>query len=439
MKKRHFIKVIPALTVLIFVICILLWKREVAENGDDQYEEAANPQTVEEDTEHGNVEEPAEEDDNITDTGNQFLAEKKVKEKAELMDYAELPIEEFIRETGIPLCQDQDDQDSWSAEEGLIIVGAEVKDGSIVNLSIWVKSCGQPEEEKRDAVERFPYVLGGVNLNEDISLLEKNVLKNASMVSGEGPGYYYYTGMELSGLGIERLTIMSAGTTADTVKADVDMSLKEMTEGLTYIWGEKVNQKEGSRNDKLEVSENPYTELPGYYAQQKNVDNTVVWIKYPYITIPDNPEMAQNVNGLILETVERIENETYRKTDENVIVQADYMITYMTSKFVSITFRVYVTGNDTEKTPWQYCNINMEKNGEKAVLSDIGITRDDVFRACNACWYQVDTENYMEEYDTNWNQFQITPVKYVLYVKPSPEDKKLSAVKDVIPIEIFRI
>ena len=45
----------------------------------------------------------------------------------------------------------------------------------------------------------------------------------------------------------------------------------------------------------------------------------------------------------------------------------------------------------------------------------------------------------MEAYDTNWNQFQITPVKYVLYVKPSPEDKELSAVKDVIPIEIFRI
>lgn len=165
MKKRHFIKAIPALIVLIFVICILLWKMEVAENGDDQYEEAANPQTVEEDTEHGNVEEPTEDDANITDTGNQFLAEKKVKEKAELMDYAELPIEEFIRETGIPLCQDQDDQDSWSAEDGLIIVEAEVKDGSIVNLSIWVKSRRQSEEAKRDAVERFPYVLGGVNLN----------------------------------------------------------------------------------------------------------------------------------------------------------------------------------------------------------------------------------------------------------------------------------
>lgn len=268
---------------------------------------------------------------------------------------------------------------------------------------------------------------------------EKNVLKNASMVSGEGPGYYYYTGMELSGLGIERLTITSAGTTADTVKADVDMSLKELAGGVTYIWREKVNQKEGSRNDKLEVSESPYTELPGYYAQQENIDKTIVWIKYPCIVIPDNPEMTQNVNDLILETVEMIENKTYRRTDENVIVRADYMITYMTSKLVSITFRVYVTGNDTEKTPWQYCNINMEKNGEKAVLSDIGMTKDDVFRACNACWYQVDTESYMEEYDTNWNQFQITPVKYVLYVKPSPEDKELSAEKDVIPIEIFRI
>lgn len=54
--------------------------------------------------------------------------------------------------------------------------------------------------------------------------------------------------------------------------------------------------------------------------------------------------------------------------------------------------------------------------------------------AANSQTVEEDTE-----YDTNWNQFQITPVKYVLYVKPSPEDKELSAVKDVIPIEIFRI
>lgn len=425
------------LAALIFAICILLWKRELPESGDDQYEEAVNPQTVE-DTEHGNVEEPAEDDGNITDTGNQFLAEKKVKEKTELMDYAELSVEEFIKETGIPLCQMPEYPDSWCAEDGLITVGADVKDSRIVNLSIQIRSRGQSEEAKRDAVERFPYVLGGVNLNEDISLLEKNVLKNASMVSGKGQGYYYYTGMELSGLGIERLTITSAGTTADTVIADVDMSLKEMTEGLTYIWGEKVHQKEGSRNDRLTISESPYTELPGYYVQQEKIDQTVVWIKYPCIAIPDNPEMEQNVNALILETVERIENETYGKTDENVIVRADYMITYMTSKFVSITFRVYVTGSDGEKAPWQHCNINMEKNGEKAVLSDIGITRDDVLEACNACWYQVDTESYMKEYDTNWNQFKITPIEYVLYVKPSPEDKELSAVKDVIPVEIFR-
>lgn len=426
------------LAALMFAIYSLLWKRGVAESGGVQYGEEAGSQTVEEGIEYRKVEEPAEDDGNITDTGNQFLAEKKVKEKAELMNYAELSVEEFIKETGIPLCQMPEYPDSWCAEDGLITVGADMKDGRIVNLSIQIRSCGQSEEAKRDAVEKFPYVLGGVSLNEDTSLLGKNVLKDASMVSGEGPGYYYYTGMELSGLGIERLTITSGGTAADTVTADVDMSLKEAAEGLTYIWGEKVCQKEGSRNDRLAVSESPYTELPGYYVQQENIDQTVVWIKYPCIAIPDNPEMEQNVNALILETVERIENETYGKTDENVIVRADYMITYMTSKFVSITFRVYVMGSDGEKAPWQYCNINMEKNGEKAVLLDIGITRDDVLEACNACWYQVDTESYMKEYDTNWNQFKITPLGYVLYVKPSPEDKELSAKKKVIPVEIFR-
>lgn len=53
------------------------------------------------------------------------------------------------------------------------------------------ENLGEPaEEEKRDTVERFPYVLGGINLNEEISLLEKNVLKNASLVSG-GYGELY--------------------------------------------------------------------------------------------------------------------------------------------------------------------------------------------------------------------------------------------------------
>lgn len=440
MKKRYFIKAFLVLTALMFVICLLLWKRRVIESGNVQYKRAVEKQTAEKESiGYENSKECVEEDSNITDTNSRFLAEEKVKEKAELMDYAGLSVEEFIRETGIPLCQTPEYPDSWCAEDGLIIVGADVEDDRILNLSICVKSYGQSEEAKMNAIERFPYVLGGVSLNEDIFCLEKTVLKNACMVSGEGPGYYYYTGMDLSGLGIERLTLMSTGTAVDTVIADVDMSLKEMAGALTCIWGERVYQKEGNRNNQLTVSENPYTKLPEYYAKQENVDKTVVWIKYPCIDIPDNPKMERNVNDLILETVERIENETYRKTDKNVIVQADYMITYMTSRFVSITFRVYVSGNGEERTLWQYCNINMEKNGEKAVLSDIGITREDVLEGCDACWFQVDTESYMEEYDTNWNQFKITPVKYVLYVKPSPEDKELSDEKDSVPIEIFRI
>lgn len=327
MKKGYFVKVFMALAALIFVIYILLWYRSI-EKRNDQYKEITEPQTKEgEETKDKNTKECAEADSNFTDTNNQFLAEKKVTEKTELMKFAELSIEEFIEETGIPLCRTPDNPDSWRAEDGLIVVGADVKDGVIVSLSICVKNYKESEEAIKDAVEKFPYTLGGVNLNEDISILEKNALKNAARVSGEGPGYYYYTGMDLSRMGIERLTLMSGGTTADTVRADVDMSLKEMAGELTYIWGEKVYQKEGNRNDQLTVSERPYTELPNYYAQQENIDKTIVWIKYPCINIPGNPEMAKNANDLILETVEKIENETYRKTDENVIVRADYMIT----------------------------------------------------------------------------------------------------------------
>lgn len=395
-----------------------------------------------------------EEDQNMAESGEtknrelediqivdkEFSAEEKgweanIKEdKIELMNYIELPLEDFIKETGLSLKPDQESKNVWKTENNVIRVST--KQDRIIGLSI-SQLVGDEEIKQLILTEGFPYTIAGISLNDEISHLEKDLLKDASYVSG-GSGYSCYTSLDLSKMGIDVLTLINMGK-VDGIYVNFDFSLKKNAEELEYIWEEKIYQKEGVQNNQLKIVEKPCGEIPEYNKQLRNIDKTIIWIRYPHIEISGRPEMTQNINNLILETVEKIEDKTYRRTDENVVVKADYMITYMTSKFVSITFRVYVTGNDVERTPWQYCNINMEKNGEKAVLSDIGLTREEISEACDSSWYPVDKESYMEEYDTNWNHYRITPVKCILYVKPLPEDKELSDAKDSIPIEIFRI
>lgn len=349
--------------------------------------------------------------------------------KIELTDYLELSIEEFVEETGIFLFQDTE-ENVWKTKDDMVYV--ETDDNGIAYLSISKLMMDNKSEELPDT-EKVCYTIAGISLNDELSVLEKTILKNATKETGGGC-YSYYTSLELSRLGIERMTLI--GTPVDSIEIYIDLSLKESSKDLKCNWEEKIIQKEGEQNDKLRVCENPYEEMQIYDKQEDKIDKTLIWIKYPYFDIAEKPEMTQNINYLIAETVKRIEDETYRKTDENIIVQADYMITYMTSKFISITFRVYVVGDDIDKRPWQYCNINLLQNGKGATLSDIGLTREQIVTACNASLTVADTENYLKGYDKNWYQYRITPVKYVLYVKSMNEETQNEY--DFIPVELFR-
>ena len=200
--------------------------------------------------------------------------------------------------------------------------------------------------------------------------------------------------------------------------------------------------KEGTRNDKLAVCEISDSVMAGSDEKQENIDKTILSIKYPCMEVPGNPEMTQNINNLILEKVEQIEDKTYKKTDENIIVQAEYMITYMTSKFISISFRADVTGNAMEKPLWLFCNINITENGEGATLADVGITKEDIVTACDASSKSLnlvlDVEEYLEMYDINWDQFRILPTECLIYVPVLNEDTGLSDEDDVCSIRLIK-
>lgn len=364
---------------------------------------------------------------------NSFSSEesKAITKQIELTDYIELSVMEFIEETGIMLQQDAENKNIWKTEDNTIWV--ETENDQIIYLSI--SRLTEENESKQPVEENSVITVAGISLGDEISRLRETVLKGAEMET-EGGCCFYYTSLDLSRLGIERLALVN--TTVDCIEAYFDLSLKKSSEGLEYIWEEKVLQKEGSQNDMLETTEDACVEMQKYYEHPEYIDKTIVQIRYPYLEIPEKPVITQNANNLILETVKRIEEETYQKTDRNIIVQADYMITYITSRFISITFRVYVTGRDIEEKPWQYCNINMTKNGEGATLSDIGLSRNEIYTACSNAQYKVDIEDYMKAYDTGWNQYRITPTKYVLYVKVLDENKESQNNEKILAIELFR-
>lgn len=359
-------------------------------------------------------EEVQNESENVQDTDKAVRTEEtgatgevEEQKKIELTDYAALPVEEFIKETGIPLYKKE--EGTWRTEDDTVWVYTNTDDGSIASLSV-----GGWEAADR---EKAAYTVAGINLDDDISDLEHTILKDTGYWS-RGSGYSDYTGLYLSKLGIETLTLTNSGDgKVDTIYAYFDMSLKEGTEDLEYNWCAKVRQKEGVRNDRLETTEDPYAVMPDRLMLSEEIEKTVVWIRYPSIEIPGKPEMTENINNLILETVDQIEEKTCRKTDENIIVQAYYVIPYMTSKFISITFRVEVKHNGEDAwTSWQYCNINIAKNGEGATLADLGITREDVITACGASQIPLDVEGYLKEYDTRWNQLEILPIEYWIFV-----------------------
>lgn len=236
----------------------------------------------------------------------------------------------------------------------------------------------------------------------------------------------FYGSLYLSKFGIEVLHLWHDAGEIDVLSVEIDQSLKENAEDLEYIWEERVCQKEGSRNDRLKLSQEPYTEFPERYREMENIDETFVWTRYPYLVIPGKPEMEKNANEVIIEAVEKMWENTYGSTDENIIVDAEYDFSYITSKLISIYFYIRIKDSSGWKNLWRYCNINIAENGRKAYLADVGISKEKVAARCEAGneFGPVDTERFLESYDTNWDQYYISPTEYTIIVKPLYEEEE---------------
>ena len=350
-----------------------------------------------------------------------------VKEKIELTDYADLPIEEFMEETGIAL--QHRENNLWATEDEDIWVKTD--QGRIVHMSI-SKLLYDSESGKFSIDEKwFPYTLAGISPNDNRMDLENGVLKGGSAVN-QGMGYHYYSNLYLSKMGIEKLTLVAAlgyGEVVDTIDVDLDMSLKENAEGLEYVWKEKVMEKSGTCNDKLTEGDGSYAEVADWYNETGEVNKTGVWIKYPYLEIEGNAEMTKNANAVISEAIEKVEDRAYKSSDENVILCVDYIISYVSSKLISITFIADVTDESKKDRFWQRCNINIAKNGEKAYLADLGFTKENIAEACSMAGVNpANIEAYLDDFDTNWDQYRIEPMKYYLYVPALDESDGLVVV-----------
>lgn len=173
------------------------------------------------------------------------------KEKIELMDYIEFPIEQFIEETGIPLYQDHDNANLWRTEDDIVYVG--VKNDRIVSLSI-SRLVGNKQIKQLIMEEKFPYILAGICLNDDISSVERTVLKDACHEEGM-LNEEYYTSLWLSQLGIKYLKLCHDECGIGNISVNYDSTLKENAENLEYIWEKREIHKSGIQNDKLAVSE----------------------------------------------------------------------------------------------------------------------------------------------------------------------------------------
>lgn len=385
MKTKEFL---IALSLIIFIFIILgntksidVGKREernAIESSIIESKEEEKRQNYE--NEIPNIDESSKNIDKESQNEGKEVQDKNGKKKIELTDYVEFSIGEFIEKTRMPLLPKQGEKGVWNTADHTIRIKTD-KDKIIYISMSWFE--GNDEAKQLIESGEFPYTMAGISLNDKVLYPEDTILEDASRVSGGGTGVDYYTSPDLSGLGIERL-VLGKDETVKSIEAGIDLSLKKSAENLEYIWEERVEQKEGISNDELAVCESPYIEMPEAYMNQDNIAKTVVWVKYPYLEIPGNPQMEQNANSVISETIEAIENSTYKKTSKNVLVQADYMITYMTSKFISVMFRVHIIDDEKEEKIWKCCNINMAKNGEAALLKDLGITEEEIIMACES-------------------------------------------------------
>ena len=59
----------------------------------------------------------------------------------------------------------------------------------------------------------------------------------------------------------------------------------------------------------------------------------------------------------------------------------------------------------------------MAKNGEAALLKDIGITKEEIIMACNSQKELIDIDAYVEDYDTKWDGYCIRPDMYIFFVQ----------------------
>ncbi len=427
MKRKDYAKICCVLAVLTAVVFILYQSKyskdeeEISRSVPELQEAVAQEQKEknqggkEQRRENGSVE------------VEKILEEEKKREKIELMDYVELSVEEFIEKTGIPLSQI--DEDIWNTENAENIwypenasVWLKTDHDRIVHLSVRMEHTGN--EKEAVFAEAFPYTLAGIRMDMSASHYKETLLRDAAI---ENVSYNSddYTNLELSKRGIERLRLWESMDIIDMVEVKIDLSLKENTEGMEYIWEERVCQKEGSRNDRLKAAEEPYREFPNCYRKVESINETFVWTRYPYLAIPGNPEMEKNANEVIAEAVKKVWDNTYGSTGENIIVDAEYNISYVTSKFISICFYVDIQDYSGRKSLWQYCNINMGENGRKAYLSDLGISKEQVAARCDAGheFGPVDTESFLEGYDTNWDQYYIGLREYNIIVKPLYEEE----------------
>lgn len=418
MKTKGFL---IALSLIIFIFIILgntksidvgkKEERNAIESSIIESKEEEKRQNYE--NEIPNIDESSKNIDEESQNEGKEVQDKNRKKKIELTDYVEFSIEEFIEKTRMPLLPKQGEKGVWNTADHTIRIKTD-KDKIIYISMSWFE--GNDEAKQLIESGEFPYTIAGISLNDKVLYPEDTILEDASRVSGGGTGGDYYTSPDLSGLGIERL-VLGKDETVKSIEAGIDLSLKKSAENLEYIWEERVEQKEGISNDELAVCESPYIEMPESYMNQDNIAKTVVWVKYPYLEIPGNPQMEQNANSVISETIEAIENSTYKKTSKNVLVQVDYMITYMTSKFISVMFRVHIIDDEKEEIIWKCCNINMAKNGEAALLKDLGITKEEIIMACESKKEVLDIDAYVEDYDTKWAEYCIRPDMYVFFVQ----------------------
>ena len=187
------------------------------------------------------------------------------EEKIELTDYADLPIEEFMEETGIAL--QHRENNLWATEDEDIWVEAD--QGRIVYMSISKLLYDSESGEFSIDEEWFPYTLAGISPNDNRMDLENGVLKGGSAVN-QGMGYHYYSNLYLSKMGIEKLTLSASlgyGEVVDTIYVDLDMPLKENAEGLQYVWKEEVMEKSGTCSDKLTEGDGSYAEVADRYNE----------------------------------------------------------------------------------------------------------------------------------------------------------------------------